>query len=489
VLFYNWADYRDPEKRGGGVNVYQRNLIDGLRDHGGIETAFLSSGLAHDLRSRTPHVVTLEGGDSPRYALVNSGLVAPSHADFGGAAQLDDPATEDAFAAFVERTGPWDVIHFNNLEGLPANVLTLKARWPATRFVLSLHNYYPFCPQVNLWFQERETCPGFDGGTRCTSCLTVAPNPRSIRLAYAIGWTLTRIGAGSGTALYDKGFRPVLGLAWASLRRAVQLRRRLRNRRPEGAPPPPVDPARAAAFAERRQRMVALINAHCDAVLCVSQRVQQIAAGFGIDPTRLHTRLIGTREAEAWPRTRARDAFLQPDGTLRLAYLGYMRRDKGFHFLMEALAALPAEAAQRIHLTVAARKGPAEAMALLGRATAHLGALRHLDGYTHDQLDALLAQVDLGVVPVVWEDNLPQVAIEMHARHIPLLASDRGGARELGRCADLVFRAGDPRDFARVLGRVLDGSVTPGHYWRNAIPPVSMDAHLESLLALYRETA
>lgn len=486
VLFYNWADYRDPEKRGGGVSVYQRNLIDALAGRDGVETAFLSSGLAHDLRPGAPRVVTLDAGDSPRHALVNSGVVAPSHADFGGAAQLDHPATEAAFAAFVERTGPWDVIHFNNLEGLPANVLTLRDRWPGTRFVLSLHNYYPFCPQVNLWFQERETCPGFDQGARCDGCLAVAPDPRSVRLVYAVGWGLSRIGAGPGTALFDHGFRPALGLAWRSLRRLVRLKRRLR---PAPAPAPRPENPRAAHFAERRARMIALINRHCDRVLCVSDRVRQIAAGFGVDDARLHTLYIGTREAEAWRRTAPRQTFLQPDGTLRLAYLGYMRRDKGFHFLMQALASLPARIAQRLDLTVAARAGDAEAMELMATARLHLRRLTHRDGYSHDDLDALLAGVDLGLVPVVWEDNLPQVAIEMHARHIPLLTSDRGGARELGRCDDLVFRAGDAQDFARVLGRVLDGDVTPGHYWAASTEPVDMDRHVDALLALYRDTA
>ena len=490
VLFYNWADYRDPEQRGGGVSVYQRNLIDGLAERGGFETAFLSAGLSHDLRNRTPRIETLESGPSPRYSLVNSGLVAPSHADFGGAAQLDDPATEAVFAGFVDRTGPWDVIHFNNLEGLPAHVLALKDRWPGTRFLLSLHNYYPFCPQVNLWHAERETCPGYDEGARCVTCLTAHPDPRSVRLAYGVGTTLSRVGAGPKTFTYDKIFRPVLGFAWRNMRRLLRLRHGRRQvasatvETPTPAPRPDGTP-----FKQRRARMVALINRYCDGVLCVSQRVQQIAVQHGLEPARLHTLYIGTKEAGAWHNTQARAQFLQPDGTLRLAYLGYMRRDKGFHFLMQALSALPPEIAGRLHLTVAAKAGEGDALRLLAEATPQLASLRHVDGYSHDGLDALLADVDLGLVPVMWEDNLPQVAIEMHARHIPLLTSDRGGAQELGNCPDLVFRAGDAQDFARVLGRVLDGTVDPAQYWSNAVPPIDMATHLDALTALYHEAA
>ncbi|WP_370204608.1 glycosyltransferase [Pararhodobacter marinus] len=523
ILYYNWADYLDRERRGGGVSVYQRNVINGMAAHEDIETAFLSSGLSQEFLRRKPHVITVEGGKSPRYTLVNSGLIAPSHADFGGRAQLDDPATEAAFADFVDRTGPWDVIHFNNLEGLPANVLNLKRRWPGTKFVLSLHNYYPFCPQVNLWYAEREHCDDFHGGSSCTRCLAAQPEPRSIRTAYAIAWTFARTGLGPGTRFYDHVFRPAMRLAWRSLRRILNVRRRRQMAEPvrlvaagagagasasaqaaQGGNVPTVIPAAsddqrrahpkpssatpAEAFARRRARFVSLINAHCDSVLCVSDRVRQIALHHGIHASKLQTSYIGSAEAGEWHYSRPRTTFLHEDGTLRIAYLGYMRRDKGYHFLMRALAALPAEQAARVRLKLAALPGDGEAMGLLADLRGHLAEVTHIAGYSHDDLKTMLADVDLGVVPVVWEDNLPQVAIEMHSRHIPLITSDRGGAQELGRCNDLVFRADSIDAFHKVMSRLLDGSVTPANYWANAIAPVSVQTHIEELLQIYRET-
>ena len=501
VLFYNWADPQDPEGRGGGVSVYQRNLLDGFARMDGVEVAMLSSGLSYDLVGRKPRVVPLASGPVARYALVNSGTIAPAHAGFGNPAQLDHPATAAAFAAFVERTGPWDVIHFNNLEGLPTEVLALRDRWPGTRFVLSLHNYYPICPQVNLWFAERENCESFDAGRACTRCLTARPEERAVRTVYATGWSLSRLGMGPGSALYRTVARPVLGFAWRSVRRVLRWRHARRERgqavpAPAAAPtaghqaPAPLFHAEAAlAFAQRRARMVGQINAHCDAVLCVSDRVRQIALTHGIHASRTTTLRIGSREAAEWHHTRPRPAFLLEDGTLSLAYLGYMRRDKGFYFLMRALAALPPEMAARLRLTIAAGRGEADAMAAMEALRPKLAELRHVDGYSHDDLNDLLRDVTLGIVPPIWEDNLPQVAIEMHARHIPLLTSDRGGAQELGHCPDLVFRADDVPSFRAALGRVLDGSVTPAHYWAQARPPVDLPSHLNALLSIYRGDA
>jgi len=493
VLYYNWVDYLDPEKRGGGVSIYQRNLIAALQAQGGHEAHFLSSGIAHEFRRSAPRWAELpptrHSGMARRFEIVNAGLIAPSHADFGSPAQLQEPATEAAFMDFVARNGPYDVIHFNNLEGLPANVLGVKARWPATRVVLALHNYYPFCPQVNLWRDEAENCTDYANGQRCETCLPVRADPRSVRLAHAVSWRMHRLGMGPGTLAFDKGFRPLLALAWRGYRKLKLLRRRPAPAALSAAVPvaAPVTNA-GAAFAARRAAMVALINGHADAVLCVSDRVRRIAAHHGLAPQKLHTAYIGTTEAARWQTTQPKPRIVRADGTLRLAYLGYMRRDKGFFFLLDALEALPEALSACLRLTVAARRGDAAVMARLQALAPRLAELRQVDGYTHAGLDDLLADVDLGVVPVMWEDNLPQVAIEMHARHIPLLTSDRGGAQELGRCPALTFRAGDTADFARVLETVLSERITPASYWQNAMPPVTMEAHLAQLLSIYKET-
>jgi len=504
VLIVNWVDHLDRQGRGGGVAVYQRNLVAALRARGGVEVTTLASGLVHGFRAGPPRVVPLGGAGSGRFQMVDSGVLAPAHADFGNPAQIDHPATAAAMAEFLAATGPYDAIHFDNLEGLPASVLALGRAWPRTRVVLTLHNYYPFCPQVNLWQDEVRACTDDRGGAACATCLPLRPDRRVIRAAYALESQAERLGLGPGTLAFDRGIHPAIRLGWRSLRA-------LRGR-PPGAPvpapspEPSPDPSTApapdgrpaamtqagsdgAAFAARRAAMVDLINRHCDQVLCVSDRVRQIATGYGIRPDLALTCPIGTPQARAWTRTHPRPRFLADDGTLRLAYLGYMRRDKGFGFLLQALAALPRATAARLHLTVAARTGPPEMMAALAALAPRLASLTHHQGYGHDDLDRLLDGVDLGLVPVLWEDNLPQVAIEMHARHIPLLCSDLGGARELANCPDLVFRAGDLADFARALDRVLSGNLSPADCFHNARPPTDPDRHLAALLAHWGGTA
>ena len=125
-------------------------------------------------------------------------------------------------------------------------------------------------------------------------------------------------------------------------------------------------------------------------------------------------------------------------------------------------------------------------MARLASLAPKLAALTYADGYGHDDLDRLLVDVDVGLIPVMWHDNLPQVAIEMHARHIPLLCANMGGAQELGRCPDMVFRAGNVGDFHTRIAALLAGEVDMAAYWQGAMAPVEMEGHVAELMAVYR---
>lgn len=481
ILYYNWVDYLDDEGRGGGVSVYQRNLMRAWESQRQVEVTFLSAGLSHDLRGGAPRWEQISHGPDEnrarRYEIVNSAVLAPAHHAFGQAAQITDPATEIAVEEFIHETGPYDVIHFNNLEGLPAGVLRLREAFPQTKFILSLHNYYPICPQVNLWQREAQSCVDFDGGRACVNCLPRRHDTRHLRLANALAYRLKRAGIRPGTRSFDLLFRNSMRVGGRAARLVSRLRRR---RAPVG-----LVTDEATHFAGRRPAMIEMINASCDAVLCVSDRVRSIAQSYGIKPEILHTSYIGTAHAAHFAATEPAQDVLSPDGTLHAAYLGYMRADKGFPFLLSALEAMPDEDAKRLHLTVAALTGAPEMMSRMNALKKRLAGLTHVDGYSASGLEDLLTGVDLGLIPVMWEDNLPQVAIEMHARHIPLLTSDMGGASELGGTDALTHRAGDARDFAAKIADVLNGRVDMAAYWAGALAPVSMDDHLTDLKTHY----
>lgn len=490
VLYYNWVDYLDDEGRGGGVSVYQRNVMRALEEGGEVETAFFSSGLSYDFGARSPRWEPLRHGAAAsrakHYEIINSATMAPAHHAYGDPAQVRDEATQETIYDLIDRTGPYDVLHLNNIEGLPVAVLSgIRKRWPDMRLILSLHNYYPFCPQVNFWRQERASCDDYDAGRNCATCLPDHHDGRVLRLAGALAYRFKRAGLRPGTWAFDVAFYWSLRLGARASRLLRRLRGHSRHLRSAKGDLQALLPPDGRPFAARRAAMVAAINESCDVVLCVSDAVRRLAVAHGIEPNIAQTDYIGTREAACFATTKPRPVPEAADGILTLGYLGYMRRDKGFYFLLQALESLPDDLACRVRLVVAARRGDKATMGRIADLGKRLAEVDYADGYGHDDLDRLLAQVDVGLVPVLWHDNLPQVAIEMHARHIPLLTADMGGAQELGNCPDMVFRAGDIDAFHDRIRAILAGEVDFDRYWQGARAPVDMAAHLGDLLHYY----
>jgi glycosyltransferase involved in cell wall biosynthesis len=475
ILYYNWVDFDDPELRGGGVSVYQRNLVDAAARRGDA-VWFLSAGVRYSPFARRPFIREVRrrrGGGVRKFELVNSALLSPGHAAFG-ADVAAAPAMEAVFADFLRAHGPFDVVHFNNLEGIPASFLRLaREHDPRARVVYSMHNYFAFCPQVNLWFQERAACRDFRGGRKCVNCLVAPTNPRGTRRTYQVDYGLALVGLRPPAPLYRLASWFIHGplrtsYLWAKAAAraagalpALALGRRRGPRAKAAQPVAILDGATAARFAARRRLFVDALNAHADHVLAVSRRVAELAVGFGIDPGKVQTLYIGTRFAlpdggwQGSPPSAVRHPP-GPGGVLRIAYLGYMRRDKGFYFYLEALEKMPAGLARRLRLVFAAKVSDAHAYSRIKRMAHRFDAVTFYAGYTHAQLPRILSGVDLGVVPVLWEDNLPQVAIECVASGVPILTSDRGGARELLDCPGLVFKAGSRADFCARLRAVLD---------------------------------
>ncbi len=134
--------------------------------------------------------------------------MSPGHSAFGQNARLFEkgPAFE-AFTAFLDENGPYDIIHFNNIEGIPFSFLDLKETHPDTLLVLSHHNYFAVCPQVNLWTARPEACTDFDRGRKCADCLVQRPPRGEILAAQQLATMLRRGGFTAKSPAFVRAFQ------------------------------------------------------------------------------------------------------------------------------------------------------------------------------------------------------------------------------------------------------------------------------------------
>ncbi len=475
ILYYNWADYLSEE--GGGVTVYIKNILNSqiLLDH---EVFMISSGNTYSFSKKSfwRELHTKNKSSTRRFEIVNSQVIAPACEAFGNKFEIECPDNSEVFLNFLHANGPFDIIHFHNIEGLSLSTIKIAKRYcKNSLFIFSAHNYFPLCPQVNLWIQGKNTsCEDYNNGKLCSSCSI--KTSQFIKIRKIIKPKINIL----NNKLLKHSIKYMLHFSYKYTKKITNIFTKNENIFIEH------EKNEENYFEMRRRKYIQALNEYFDIILCVSDRVKEIYQNYGVDKEKLITNYIGTPHAKNFP-TIKRGNLLNSEGGLTLTYLGYARHDKGFFFLMDALEKLPNILAKKIAIQLAVRVDRSTDVPLrIAALQKKLGHVHHTDGYTHDQLREILKKTDIGIIPVLWEDNLPQVALEMHCYGIPLLCSDMGGAPELANNPNFIFKHGSTDDFINKLEMILDKKLTTESYWANALHPVDMEKHVDFLLATYQ---
>jgi glycosyltransferase involved in cell wall biosynthesis len=150
----------------------------------------------------------------------------------------------------------------------------------------------------------------------------------------------------------------------------------------------------------------------------------------------IHNGLPGEVVATARLRT--------PGAKLRLGYAGRLVQPKGIHELLRVMQAMDPS---QCELLVAGKGSAQVERELKQLAPAHVAFLGFIDP------DELLRNIDVLVVPSVWQDPLPTIAIEALRRGVPAIVSDRGGLPDivLDGQTGRVYQADDPGGLRRAL--------------------------------------
>lgn len=472
VLIYNWIPFDETEGKGGGVTVYTRNLIEVLAKQQEWEIFFLSSGRAYDRKRKGAFVertANILGKQCRSYQVVNSPVLSSAHLSFAYPEDmLEDRVLKEVFRSFFRKHGGFDVIHFQNLEGLSLSVLELKEEFPETKFIYSLHNYYPFCPQVMLWKNDRENCEEPRCGACCITCMP--KDVHKVKVIYNQQVSYERMKNGD-IPKYYREFQ-----AW------MERTYRMYDKYRDGRQMPAEKKRLAQMFQTFRERNVWYLNQYMDRILAVSGRVREIAIRCGLDAGKISVNYIGT---EAASRQKECQMYPYNGKVFWICYLGYMRRNKGFYFLLDALEHMPLKLAEKVGVKLAVPVPDEKIKARIEHLKGRFAQVVHYPGYTHEQLGGILEHVQMGIVPSLWEDNLPQVAIEMKAQGVPVLTSHLGGAKELTLSKEFVFQAGEREELIRKIENFVKTPERLEEYWDHAPRLKTMAEHVEELGAFY----
>jgi glycosyltransferase involved in cell wall biosynthesis len=371
--------------------------------------------------------------------------------------QLTGQAQNLAFRHRDEALGAWferwfaqlqpDLFHLHGGYLLTASPLA-AARARGIPAVLTLHDYWFFCPRLTLLRSNGAVCAGQPAPPDCAWCL------QAERRRY--GWPdrlALRFGNGAEPAPRRLGPRRWL-----------------------------LDPALTRAVAARQRELSAALRS-VDALVAPAPLPLELAATFGVPTERLHHLAFGLDRAR-WGAPERRPA----EGRLRIGYLGQIVPQKGVHLLLGAFRRLVGRAtALELHLFGDQTADPAYTVSLQ-RLAAGDARVRFHGRYPHAEVARLLSQLDVVVVPSVWYEVSPMVVLEARAAGLPVVTARlRNLERAVRHDLDgLLFQPGDAEDLARQLQRLIDEPALLARLAGNIAPVRSMDHELAELEALYR---
>lgn len=470
VLLYNWIPFDNEAGRGGGVTVYLKNLIHEIIEHRekDIELFFLSSGCYYDIYNtsvRYEEISNLYGKKCRTFSIINSPVFSPAYLSFYYLDKvIKDEKLRNILNQFLNEFGPFDVVHFHNFEGLSIPTLECKMSHPDTKFIYTLHNYYPFCPQVNLWKEESKNCKEIHTGEVCINCMDAHVPCDKLHHKMAMTYNLLK----NPSERLKKAYQ-YCGAKLDSYYEVFEKEKIVDSEKER----------LAKALSSYRKVFVETINQNIDTVLAVSKRVYTIAVNMGIEVNKVHTSYIGTKVADF--ALNCSNSHCK-DGILSIIYMGYQRLDKGYYFLVEVLNKMPIELSKKIDVTLIAKKNPNPKFKDVEIEKRKFHRFTSKNGYTKDEMPLLLKDKNLGIIPVLWEDNLPQIAIEMTAFGVPVLASNLGGASELCNSNAFTFKAGDVKDCIDKITYFSNNPDKLDDYWKYYRKLTTMEQHMEEIM-------
>ena len=475
ILIYNWIPFDEIENKGGGVTVYTRSLIEELVKDSSLKIFFLSSGRAYDRKNKRIRIEkrdSILGEKCESYQIVNSPIFSSARISFPFIEKyLNDVALLDVISSFIVKCGGFDVVHFQNFEGLSLSVFKIKQRFPQMKVFFSVHNYYLFCPEVMLWYADKENCQKKECGKWCLECMERNIHYKKIVYNQSIVYEQEKRGS--------RVLSPII----LSMQKFNELKYAFYDKYLCRELSEDQVQVFAKNCSEFRKRNIEYVNRYVDKVIVVSGRVNEIALKMGINREKILISYIGTKAADYQI---GHLAFKYDGIAFRICYLGKMKSMKGFYFLLDALEKMPEDISGKIEVIIAAKNEDNEAVKRINNLKKKYIRVRWYDGYKYEQLTEILHGVQLGIVPVLWEDNLPQVAIEMKANGIPVLASNLGGASELSVSDEFVFTAGKTDEFLSKLKWFVDNPDMLNRYWMDNKKLLTMKEHVEELKKIWK---
>lgn len=500
ICVIGWAKLSSQQREGSGYNLSASELASGLT-LSGHKVCYLRSGMDYTVFGgmRIEHVETWRGVEC--HSLINSPNLAISRYNFRNQEKEISCPEQTRLVMHWLKSQRVEVVHVHSLEGLSLDLLpAIKAS--GRRLVVTLHNHWYVCPQVDLLRNEAGVCHDYEGGKACENCISATAPEVEIRnrKLQALAWATL----GPNSAKFMREARSALG----RLKHRSLTGREVKTTN-DGLDPsmlcvdPEVGPPLAAPgecrgnegarvvsqprdaneellgkthhlavldhYGNRRLAGLAAL-AHADRVIGPSRFITDVLVSMGFPQEKCKFVPYGQPHFDALRRVARGHTYYDKrpwnaatlDRPLRIGFLGTVFPNKGLEVLTRAIPLLAQDVRQSCHFVIRAFGDDSSFRHRL----APYPEVSFLGGYRYEELASIHRDFDVAIVPHIWMENAPLVMLELLNSGKFMIISRLGGVvdfiREHGEngCGNGVyFNGADADDLASTISRVVRGEV------------------------------
>lgn len=172
---------------------------------------------------------------------------------------------------------------------------------------------------------------------------------------------------------------------------------------------------------------------------------------------------------------------------ITFGYIGTLAPHKGCHVLIQAFLGL-ANSSARLKIYGSPNEFP-DYVTELKQAAQGCDVIDFCGTFPNSQIAAVLAGIDVLVVPSVWYENTPLVVYSALAAKCPVIASNFAGMSEVIHDGwnGMLFTPRSAEALGKCLSRVLSNRMLLSELSKNCQPPKSISTYVDELLALYKK--
>ncbi|MCX5704049.1 MAG: glycosyltransferase family 4 protein [Candidatus Omnitrophica bacterium] len=364
----------------------------------------------------------------------------------------NEKITEDLIKV-IDEMSP-DVVHVQHIAFLSATVIK-KIKQRNIPVVLTLHDYWYMCPKWHGLRNNLQPCTKFGRSqfdSECLSCISELLHlKRDSKIIYA----------------FLKKILPlnILTRCKAAYFSAVGLRK---------------NDISINKLYERASEMKHLLNM-VDILLAPSEFVRNKYIEFGIPPEKINLLRFGIAGSLA------NDKQIKNKHRLCFGFIGTVLPAKGVDVLIEAFNDI---------------RNPNVELRIYGDLRPYLGFERYpgylkkivrnknilfMGGFDHQKIASVFHEIDVLVVPSLWEENSPLVIQEAFASGTPVIGSRIGGIPELvtDGVSGLLFTPGDSQGLREKLEYLTDNPEIIQKFKENMPKAKNIQEHAREIEEIY----